>query len=220
MIKLAIKKGKVDIVSHSPDATLAELADALEDFVSNSKARAAACRMCGECCQNEPVLGLDIKIVSKREGMGIAEWAEARLMPPQFPDLAARKKLIGEFRRNTGMPELEATVLYECNQYEPLPFKQDERGRCIYQNGNLCSDFTKRAYICRLYLCGFGERLQALEEMIAAQGTWHAWHLLGGVPEEMVKHNPFLKAETYDDVLLKDFEYRFDEALKEMFAYF
>lgn len=220
MIKLTYKKGKLDITGHSEDATLAELADALESFVSEPKARAAACRMCGECCQDEPVLGLDIKILSKREGMGIKEWAEARLVPPQFPDLAARRKLIAEFRRNTGMPEREATVLYEVNQYEPMPFKQDERGRCVWQKGNLCSDFSRRAFVCRLYLCSFGEKLQALEEMVAAQGTWHAWHLLGGVPEEMVKHNPFLRAETYDDVLVKDFEYRFDEALKELFAYF
>jgi Fe-S-cluster containining protein len=220
MIELAYKKRKLDIVDHSPDASLAELADAVETFASGSKAGEAGCKRCGECCNREPVLGLDMKILSKREGMGLKEWAAARLMPPQFPDLAAREKLIAEFRRQSGMPGLEATVLYEYNQSEPLSFRQDENDRCFYQKDDLCSNYENRPFICRLYLCSFGEKLQGLEEMIVAQGTWHAWHLLGAVPEEMIRHNPFLKADTYGDVKIKDFEYGLEGALKEMFIYF
>jgi Fe-S-cluster containining protein len=152
--------------------------------------------------------------------MGVREWASARLLPPELPDLAARKKLIAEFTRQTDLTELESTVLYEYNQSEPLSFLQTEEERCVYQKDNLCSVYAGRPFICRLYLCAFGERLQSLEEMVVAQGTWHAWALLGGVPEEMIAHNPFLKAESYADLRIKDFEYGLEGALKEMFAYF
>lgn len=221
MVKLKVSKGKLDIVSYSEDTSLAELADSIGAFAAGIKTgNAGRCRRCGECCSREPVLGLDMKTLSQREGMGLVDWAAARLMPPEFPDLNARKKLIGEFCRQTGMPELESTVLYEYNQSEPLSFKQDENERCFYQKDNLCSNYANRPFICRLYLCSFGEKLQELEEMIVAQGTWHAWSLLGAVPEELIGHNPFIGAESYDDVLLKEFEFGLEGALGELFSYF
>lgn len=220
MIDLKIKKHKLELLDCSDDATLADLADTIELFIADKKAGEVCCKCCGECCCRAPVLGLDMIIAARREGMSVREWAEKRLLPPVFPDLAARIKLIAEFIQQTGLPELEATVLYEYNQSEPLSFLQTEAERCAYQKNNLCSIYADRPFVCRLYLCAFGERLQSLEEMIVAQGTWHAWSLLGGVPEEMIAHNPFLKAETYSDLLIRDFEFKFDEALEELFSFF
>lgn len=220
MIKLAIRKGKLELIEHSNDATLAELLEVSESFVSELKKQSVQCRMCGECCQREPVLGLDMILLAKREGKGVQEWAAARLMPCGLPDMAAREKGIAELRSQTGLSGSEAAVLYEYNQSEPLSFKQNENERCFYQNGNLCSNYADRPYICRLYLCKFGDKLQDLLEMVVTQGTWHAYSLLGGVPEAAIPHNPFLKAESFSDVRLKDFEFGLEKAMKELFSYF
>ncbi len=219
MVKLIIQKGKLELAEYSEDTTLAALLDATESFVASHKVKSVRCRMCGECCSREPVLGLDMILLAAREGVSVREWASARLMEPVFPDLAAREKLIREFRAQTGMSELDATKLYEYNQSEPLSFRQDENERCLYQKDNLCTNYANRPFICKLYLCGFGEKFQALEEMIVAQGTWHAYSLLSAVPEELIKHNPFIGAKSYDELLLKDFEFNPDGA-EELFFYF
>jgi Fe-S-cluster containining protein len=219
MVKLSVQKGKLDLDEYSENTTLTALLEATESFVASHNVKSVRCRMCGECCSREPVLGLDMMLLAAREGVSVQDWAAAHLMEPVFPDLAAREKLIREFRAQTGMPELDAIKLYEYNQSEPLSFRQDENERCLYQKDNLCTNYANRPFICKLYLCGFGERLQALEEMIVAQGTWHAWSLLGAVPEVMIKHNPFIGAKSYDELLLKDFEFKPDGA-EELFFYF
>jgi Fe-S-cluster containining protein len=219
MVDLKLVKGRLELREYSADSSLADLLGATETFVSALKKRSVQCRMCGECCSREPVLGLDMEILAGQEGIGVREWAAAHLMQPEFPDLAAREKLIREFCRQTGMSELESTVLYEYNQSEPLSFKQDETERCFYQKDGRCSNYANRPFICRLYLCRFGDRLQELTEMIVAQGTWHAWSLLGAVPEELIRHNPFAGRESYSDVLLKDFETGF-AGTGELFFYF
>jgi hypothetical protein len=220
VIKLKAVKGQIDLAEHSAAATLVELADTLEAFVAARGHTKLGCRMCGECCGYAPVLGLDMTMLSRREGLSLKDWADLRVSPPVFPDLAARHKGIEELRRQTGLPEREATVLYEFNNSEPMTFKPGESGGCLYQRGNLCSDFSRRAFICRLYLCSFGDELQALEEMVACQGTWHAWSLLGAVPEELIRHNPFIGAESFNDLLVKDFEFGMEGALIELFIYF
>lgn len=220
MMELAIKKGKLELLSYSDDTTLTDFLAETEAFVNALSKKSVQCRMCGECCHRAPVLGLDIKLLAAQEEIGAKEWVQARLMPPQFPDMAARNKLIGEFRRQSGLSELESTVLYEFNQSEPLSFKEDNNERCLYQKDNLCSNYANRPFICRLYLCRFGDKLQDLLEMVVTQGTWHAYALLGAVPMEAIAHNPFVKAESYGDVKLKEFEFELEKAMGELFSYF
>jgi len=220
MIKLRVLKGKLELAGHSADATLADLVESIEAFLAAPGHAKLACRMCGECCDRPPVLGLDMKMLSWREGIPLRDWAALHVPPPVFPDLSARNTGIEELHRQTGLSETEATVLYEFNNSEPMTFIVGENGRCLYQKENLCADFSRRAFICGLYLCSFGEKLQALEEMIVCQGTWHAWALLGAVPEELIKHNPFLRAESYGDVKIKDFEFGFEKAREQLFIYF
>jgi Fe-S-cluster containining protein len=220
MIDLDIQKGKLELVQYTGDTTLQELLEATELFVAGLRKKSVQCRLCGECCHRPPVLGLDIKLLAANEGVGIREWAASNLLPPELPDLAARRKGIAELLSQTELSELEATVLYEYNQSEPVTFKHNEADRCFFQKGSLCGNYGLRPFVCRLYLCRFGEKLQDLQEMIVTQGTWHAYALLGAVPMEEIPHNPFLKAPSYRDVRLKEFEFGLEKAIGELFSFF
>jgi Fe-S-cluster containining protein len=220
MIELAVKKGKLELINYSEDTTLADLLADTESFVSALNKKSVQCRMCGECCHRPPVLGLDIQLLAEAKGESVQKFAGSHLMPPVLPDLPARQKGIGELRQQANLTELEATILYEYNQSEPMTFIHNDNDRCFYQNGNLCGNYDRRPFICRLYLCRFGEKLQDLMEMVVTQGTWHAYALLGAVPMDAIAHNPFVKAKSYQDVLLKEFEFGLDKAMDELFSYF
>lgn len=220
MIEFVTKKGKLELIGDIGDATLAELLAESEAFVTTLKKQSVQCRMCGECCHKAPVLGLDILAQASDAGMDVGQWAESHLMLPAMPDLAARRKGISELQQQACITEMEAAVLYEYNQSEPVSFIHNEADRCFYQNGALCGNYAQRPFVCRLYLCRFGERLQDLLEMVVTQGTWHAWAVLGAVPMEAIAHNPFAGKERYDQVKLKDFEFELDKAMGELFSFF
>jgi hypothetical protein len=65
-----------------------------------------------------------------------------------------------------------------------------------------------------------GEKLEFIQEMIVREGTWHAYSLLGWIGKEEISHNPFLKAESYDQLLVKDFDYQLQDTLDKLFFYF
>ncbi len=220
MLYLSIKKGKLDLTGDVGEATLADLLAESEAFVAALRKQSVQCRMCGECCHRAPVLGLDILAMTGEAKTDAAQWAKEHLLLPDPPDLSARQKGIAEFIKQSGVSQRDAAVLYEYNQSEPISFLQTENERCVYQQGNLCGVYAQRPFVCRLYLCRFGERLQDLLEMVVTQGTWHAWAVLGAVPMEAIAHNPFAGKQGYDQVKLKDFEFGLEEAMGELFSYF
>lgn len=215
-----MKKGKLELLDYTDDTTLVDLLNETEVFVAAQTKKNVQCRMCGECCHRAPVLGLDILQLSQAASLPVPQWAAKQLMVPEPPDSEARRKGIAELRQQSELSDVEAAVLYEYNQSEPVSFLHNGKDRCFYQNGSLCGNYENRPFVCRLYLCRFGERLQDLLEMIVTQGTWHAYHVLGLVPVEEIGHNPFLKAESYGDVRLKSFEFGLEKAMGELFSYF
>ena len=126
------------------------------------------------------------------------------LVLPDKPDLAFRRKAIKEMCEWTSIPEIEATLLFEYNNAEPLILAKQASGECCFLKGGLCSSYTKRPYSCGLYLCNMGRRLAYIQEMIVRQGTWHAYSKLGWIGEDELRHNPFLKADSYDKLLVSD----------------
>lgn len=220
MIDFALRKGKIELQQYSEDTTLAQFADAVEELLASPRKKAATCHRCGQCCNNPPVLGLDMAILSAKAGIPVGQWVKEHLLPIELPDLASRRKGIAELSSQAHLSETEATILYEFNQSEPLTFKQNVDESCSYLQGGLCSNYNNRPYICRLYQCSLGDRLQSLREMIVCQGTWYAYALLGAVPAEEIDHNPFLSAKAYHDVKLKDFEHDMEKSLEALFSYF
>ncbi len=220
LLDFLVQKGKLDLTGDVGDATLADLLAESEAFVAALKKQSVQCRMCGECCHRAPVLGLDILAMAGEAITDAAQWAKEHLLLPDPPDLIARQKGIAELMRQSNMTEHDASVLYEYNQSEPISFLQNESDRCVHQRGNLCGVYAQRPFVCRLYLCRFGERLQDLLEIVVTQGTWHAWAVLGVVPMEAIAHNPFAGKQGYDQVKLKEFEFGLEEAMGELFSFF
>lgn len=55
--------------------------------------------------------------------------------------------------------------------------------------------------------------------MIVRLGTWHAYHELGWIGNEEMRHNPFLRSDSYEAVLLRDVDIDIGDPL-ELFFYF
>ena len=151
---------------------------------------------------------------------GSRKVAAQLLTLPEKPDIAARRKAIREMSAAAGITQLEAILLYEYNNAEPIILKKQESGECCFLKNRLCSRYTIRPYSCGLYLCDMGEKLSYLQEMVIRQGTWHAYYKLGWVQKEDISHNPFLKSESYDELLVSDFDFHLENTLEQLFFYF
>ncbi len=221
MITFEIQDKSIELAEYSDDAALNELVDALEGFRLRNGLKTRNCQGCGKCCKdNIPVLGLDLPVIPG----GLASTGEGEpgscIVLPEKPDLEARRKALTELRRTNGLTELEAALIYEYNNSEPLILARQQGGACLFLKNRLCSVYGRRPYSCGLYLCNMGEKLSYIQEMIIRQGTWHAYHLLGWVSAEEISHNPFLKASSYDELLVKDFDFGLENALEQLFFYF
>lgn len=211
----------IELMEYGDDATLNELAARLEAFRLENGLKTKNCRGCGKCCKDDiPVLGLDLPVMPG--GLSAVREAPAGscIVLPEKPDLQFRRKALLELQRTNGLTELEASLIYEYNNAEPLILARQKNGACLFLKNRLCSVYGRRPYSCGLYLCNMGERLSYIQEMVIRQGTWHAYHLLGWVSAEEIPHNPFLKASSYDGLLVKDFDFGLENALEHLFFYF
>jgi hypothetical protein len=221
MVRFEITDETIELAEYSPDTTLPQLSAKLEEFRKTNLLKTKDCKGCGFCCQdNIPVLGFDLPLLMKGLNCSLEELKSKYLIIPEKPNIKERRKSIKEMCRNDGIPESEAVLLYEYNTSEPLIMNKQETGDCCLLKDKLCSLYTYRPYSCGLYLCNMGEKLEFIQEMIVREGTWHAYSLLGWISKEDISHNPFLKAENYDQLLVKDFDYQLQDTLDKLFFYF
>lgn len=221
VIKFKVEKRTIELVEYSEDTTLNELVDGLETFRLENSLKTRNCQGCGKCCKdNIPVLGLDLAVIPGGLSVIGVESRESCVVMPERPDIEARRKALNELERTNKLTKLEASLIYEYNNSEPLILAKQQGGACLFLKSKLCSVYGARPYSCGLYLCNMGERLSYIQEMIIRQGTWHAYQLLGWVSIEEISHNPFLKASSYDELLIRDFEFGLENALEQLFFYF
>ncbi len=222
MVEFVTIDGEIELKAYDNDTTLAALAEELESFrKSASGLKTFGCMGCGECCSDDiPVLGLDLPILLDGLGISFKQASESVLILPEKPDIGLRRKAIMEMSTAASISELEAALLYEYNNAEPIILSKQSAGECCFLNSGLCSRYTIRPYSCGLYLCNMGERLSYIQEMLIRQGTWHAYGKLGWISEAAIAHNPFLKADTYDKLLVSDFEFELESTLEQLFFYF
>ena len=224
MIKFTIEENDIELEYYDPDTTLTEFAQSLEAYRTSPEAsglKTEGCKGCGECCSdNIPVLGLDIPRLLNGLDIGFDEAVKTILTLPEKPDMAFRKKAVKEMTRSASITELEAALLFEYNNAEPIIMAKKADMRCCFLNSNLCSGYSIRPYSCGLYLCNMGQRLSYIQEMIIRQGTWHAYSRLGWISEADIPHNPFLTADSYDELLLSSFEFKLENTLEQLFFYF
>lgn len=224
MIEFAIEDNEIELKHYDPDTTLTDLVKGLEAYRTSEAAadlKTSGCKGCGECCSdNIPVLGLDIPRLMDGLGIGFDEAANSIFMLPEKPDMAFRRKAIKEMARSASISEFEATLLFEYNNAEPVIMAKNADMQCCFLSSGLCSKYSIRPYSCGLYLCNMGPRLSYIQEMIIRQGTWHAYFRLGWISEADITHNPFLTADSYDGLLVSDFEFRLENTLEQLFFYF
>lgn len=221
MIEFIAENEEIELKSYDPETTLKELSETLEEFRLTCRLRTIDCRGCGECCSdNIPVLGFDLTVLQQGLGISFEKASQSILTLPEKPDINARRKAIREMSKSASISQIEAAILYEYNNAEPIILAKQEHGECCFLRNKLCSKYTIRPYSCGLYLCNMGEKLSYLEEMIIRQGTWHAYHKLGWIGKEEIAHNPFLKADSYDKLLLADFDFHLEDSLEQLFFYF
>lgn len=221
MITFKTEKRAIELAGYDGGTTLTELVDALEGFRLKNALKTRNCKGCGQCCKdNIPVLGLDLSVMAGEPPFTAEGLRDGCVVLPEEPDLEARRKSLLELQRTNGLTKLEASLIYEYNNSEPLILAKQEDGACLFLKDRLCSVYGRRPYSCGLYLCNMGERLSYIQEMIIRQGTWHAYQLLGWVAAEEISHNPFLRASSYDELLVKDFDFGLENALEQLFFYF
>lgn len=221
MIEFIAENEEIELNYYDPDTTLSELAVELEAFRLTCGLKTSECKGCGECCSDDiPVLGLDVSTILKGMNIDFDQAVQSTLVLPEKPDVAFRRKAILEMAQSSSITPLEATLLFEYNNAEPIILASKNREVCCFLEDNLCSHYTIRPYSCGLYLCNMGERLSYIQEMIIRQGTWHAYYKLGWINEEEIAHNPFLKADSYDKLYVADFEFNLKNTLEQLFFYF
>lgn len=221
VIEFKVDKRTIELVEYSEDTTLNKLVGGLEAFRLQNSLKTKNCQGCGKCCKdNIPVLGLDLPVIPGGLSVIRGGLQDNCIILPEKPDIEARQKALNELQRTNGLTKLEASLIYEYNNSEPLILAKQQGGACLFLKNNLCSVYGARPYSCGLYLCNMGERLSYIQEMIIRQGTWHAYQLIGWVSIEEISHNPFLKASSYDELLVRDFEFGLENALEQLFFYF
>ena len=66
----------------------------------------------------------------------------------------------------------------------------------------------------------YGDELSMLQEMVVRQGTWHAYSMFGWIDRDEISHNPFINADNYDKVYIKDLKFNSEKAIEQLFFYF
>ncbi len=221
MVEFITENEKIELKNYDPGTTLKVLSQELEAYRLTCRLKTFGCKGCGECCSDSiPVLGLDLQVLQKGLEINFEQAAGSILSLPEKPDIPIRHKSIKEISASASITLLEATLMYEYNNAEPIILSRQNSGECCFLQDGLCSRYQIRPYSCGLYLCNMGEKLSYLQEMIIRQGTWHAYYMLGWINESDISHNPFLKADSYENLLLADFDFNLENALAQMFFYF
>lgn len=221
VIEFIIEEKKIELSGYSEDTTLNELVSELEAFRLKNRLKTRNCQGCGKCCKdNIPVLGLDLPEIPGGLSAVQEESYDSCIVLPEKPCKETRQKALAELQRTNGLKKLEASLIFEYNNAEPLILSRQQDSTCLFLKNKLCSVYDKRPYSCGLYLCNMGEKLSYIQEMIIRQGTWHAYQLLGWVAAEEISHNPFLKARSYDELLVREFDFDLEDALAQLFFYF
>jgi Fe-S-cluster containining protein len=221
MVEFVTKKEEIELKGYDPGTTLKELSEALEEYRLTCRLKTYECKGCGECCSDSiPVLGLDLQVLQKGLGINFEQAVRSILSLPEKPDMNIRRKSIKEISASASITPLEATLMYEYNNAEPIILARQNGGECCFLQESLCSRYQIRPYSCGLYLCNMGEKLSYIQEMIIRQGTWHAYYTLGWISKGDIAHNPFLKSDSYEKLLLADFDFNLENALAQMFFYF
>lgn len=221
MVEFISENNEIELKQYDLKTTLPELVAALESYRQTCDLKTKNCKGCGECCSDDiPVLGLDLQKLQEGLSIPFSKAIQSILVLPEQPDLKFRQKAIKEMSESASITILEATLLYEYNNAEPIILAKQDSGECCFLQQNICSRYTFRPYSCGLYLCNMGERLSYIQEMIIRQGTWHTYSKLGWIPEASIPHNPFLKASSYETLLVADFEFELKNTLDQLFFYF
>jgi len=222
LLKLTSSHNRIDIIEYSADATLEDLVTGTENLRSNGLRKTKTCIGCGNCCMPPPpILGADLADLSLRLCNGdMRKLTDNYLAIPHVPPPELINKQIAELVRLNSFNEKESRLLFEYNNSEPITFKKKENDSCIFFDGEKCTIYEMRPFICRLYNCVMGNRLSVLEEMIVAQGTWHAYSLIGLIQPSDIGHNPFINNEGYKNIKIGSFEYDFEKSLTQIFGYF
>jgi Fe-S-cluster containining protein len=226
VVELVADNGLIELSGYSPESSLRELTEAVEAIRITKGLETERCYGCGGCCREPiPVLGYDImNLAAVMETTG-EDFVEKYLDLPEPPNVGAKRKATEELIRQHGFDPLEAALIYEFNHAEPVTFRRDETGACLFCRRELCTIYEHRPYICGLYVCNMGDALSVLYEKIVSQGVWHTYASLGWITEEEIAHNPFLKAKAegkdpFGKILLRDFEFDLERALEAAFFYF
>lgn len=221
MIKFVTQENEIELKYYDPDTTLKELSDELDAFRLSSGLKSSGCKGCGGCCSdNIPVLGPDVDPLLRGFGMSLEQASRELFIMPEKPDIAARRKAIREMSESASITQLEAALLFEYNNAEPIILAKQASGECCLLHDRLCSRYSLRPYSCGLYLCDMGERLSYIQEMIIRQGTWYAYCKLGWIDKAEISHNPFLRSESYDELFVRDFDFKLENTLDQLFFYF
>lgn len=222
MVEFVTINDEIELKRYDENASLSDLVYELEVFRKSAAGlKTYGCKGCGECCSdNIPVLGPDLPVLLEGLGIGFEQAVGNVLLLPEKPDMTFRKKAIKEMAESASISELEAALLFEYNNAEPIILAKQAGGKCCFLDNGLCSRYAVRPYSCGLYLCNMGERLSYIQEMIIRQGTWHAYCKLGWISSADIPHNPFLKADSYDRLLVSDFDFRLENTLEQLFFYF
>lgn len=223
MIKLEVIENKIELVDYSEDASLQELSNEINSFRLTNDLKTRDCKGCAECCnQPIPVLGLDLVKIQNETKLSFDDVIKKYIILPNKPDLEEREKGIEDFNKTFGLDEINAAIMYEYNQCEPLILPRRDDGTCEFLDvkTGLCEIFEYRPFTGGLYLCNMGDELSMIQEMVVRYGTWHAYSMLGWVLEKDISYNPFLNVDSYDNMYIKDFYFNPEEALEKLFFYF
>lgn len=229
MIKLITQKNKIELESFTDNATLTDLAEAIKSHCDQTDLITKNCYGCGGCCnQDIPVLGFDLNLLQQKLQQGLQqEWNfDLNSLPDKYfilPDKTAikeRNNSIKDLKNQFNYTNLQASLIYEFNQSEPIILSKKSDRECLFLEKKLCKIFSLRPFICSLYICNAANHLAAMLENIVRQGTWHAYYILGWIEKQEINHNPFLKYNQYKEVLLKDFDTDMTNMLSDLFFYF
>ena len=117
-----------------------------------------------------PLLGCDIEGLAVEAGAPLTSFAADFVVLPERPDLDQRRRTIADVVRHC------VTLLYEHNNGEPpLLVKKGPEIRtarpCVFLVDQLCLIYATRPFICQLYVCNMGARIEAMFDSLVRQGA-------------------------------------------------
>jgi Fe-S-cluster containining protein len=209
MIEFSIdNKDCIEVEKYSEDCTVEEYANNLTERIN----KVNICERCGNCCFDIiPIIGYEIRRIMEIMNIKTISQEFYYLVLPNKPNVAGKNNSIHDLMKTYNLSESIATILYEYNNVEPITMNKNKDGQCLSITDDKCAKYKIRPLICRLYHCNLGNKVSALNELIINQGIWHSYYIMEWIKEKDISHNPFIKGNNLEEVLLKDFDHNFDE---------